>query len=128
MAQAPKHRGPGFDGKTGSHVLQLRVHVWLLKIPHGAAKEIDFLKQENAGPFDGLGRKKKLLDYFSGFSARQSWFASNVTRAKTGSKAARVYLDQRNSSAAFSITMPFSRTHTEAASMKASGSFSREPR
>lgn len=128
MAQAPKRRGPGFDGKTGSHVLQLRVHMWLLKIPHGAAKEIHFLKQENAGLFDGLGRKKKLLDYLSGFSACQSWFASNVTRAKTGSKVALIYLDQRKSSAAFSITVPFSWTHAEAASTKASGSFSREPR
>ena len=92
----------------------------------GEAKEIHFLKQENAGPFDGLGRKKKLLDYFSGFSACQSWFASSMTRAKTGSKVALVYLDQRNSSAAFSITVPFSRTHAEAASTKASGSLSRK--
>ena len=63
-----------------------------------------------------LGEKKNLLDYFSGFSACQSWFASNMTRAKTGSKVALIYLDQRNSSAAFSMTVPFSRSHAEAAS------------
>ena len=38
VAHAPRGRGPGFDGEPGSHLLQLRVHMWLLKIPHGAAK------------------------------------------------------------------------------------------
>ena len=51
----------------------------------------------------------------------------NVTRAETGSKVAQVYLDKPNSSPAFSINLPVSPSHTEAASTQASGSSSAEP-